>query len=51
MFVFPVSSSAALPPEFVEHAVVPESPLQLPPAEVEANREEWIDQWTRIVLR
>jgi thiamine transport system substrate-binding protein len=51
MFVFPVRRDATLPPEFVEHAVVPESPLQLPPGDVEANREAWIDQWTRIVLR
>jgi thiamine transport system substrate-binding protein len=51
MFVFPVSREAALPPEFVEYAVVPEQPLELPPEEIEANREQWVDEWTRIVLR
>ena len=51
MFVFPVSREAALPPEFVKYAVVPESPLSLPPEEIEANRERWVDEWTRIVLR
>jgi thiamine transport system substrate-binding protein len=51
MFVFPVSTDATLPPAFAEHAVVPERPLELDPGTVEANREEWIDEWTRIVLR
>ncbi|HXG75333.1 MAG TPA: thiamine ABC transporter substrate-binding protein [Gaiellaceae bacterium] len=51
MFVFPVNREAALPPEFVRFAVVPEHPLELPPADVEANRERWVDEWTRIVLR
>jgi thiamine transport system substrate-binding protein len=51
MFVFPVNRAAKLPPEFVEHAVVPEDPLELPPEEIEANRDTWVDEWTRIVLR
>jgi thiamine transport system substrate-binding protein len=51
MFVFPVNGEAVLPPEFERFAVVPESPLELPPEEIEANREEWLDAWTRIALR
>jgi thiamine transport system substrate-binding protein len=51
MFVFPVNREAALPPEFERFAVVPDAPLELPPAEIEANRDEWLDAWTRIVLR
>ncbi|HUF01933.1 MAG TPA: thiamine ABC transporter substrate-binding protein, partial [Gaiellaceae bacterium] len=51
MFVFPVNREAELPPEFVEHAVVPESPLALAPEEIEANRDEWVAEWTRIVVR
>ena len=51
MFVFPVNREAVLPPEFVKFAVVPKSPLELPPAEIEASRERWVDDWTRIVLR
>jgi thiamine transport system substrate-binding protein len=51
MFVFPVNREADLPPVFERYAVVPESPLELPSDEIEANREEWIDEWTRIVLR
>jgi thiamine transport system substrate-binding protein len=50
-FVFPARSDATLPEEFVEFAEVPESPLQLDPATVEAHREEWLDEWTDTVLR
>lgn len=50
MFVFPANSSAELPPEFVEHSRPSENPLTLTPAEIEANREAWIDRWTEIVL-
>ncbi|MGH3078238.1 MAG: thiamine ABC transporter substrate-binding protein [Gaiellaceae bacterium] len=51
MFVFPVNREAALPPVFERHAVVPKDPLELPPGEVEENRDAWIDEWTRIILR
>ena len=51
MFVFPARSDAALPPEFEQFAVVPESPLELPPEEIEENRERWVDEWTDIVVR
>jgi thiamine transport system substrate-binding protein len=51
MFVFPARTDAALPPEFVRFAVVPKDPLELPPEEIEANRERWVDQWTDIVVR
>jgi thiamine transport system substrate-binding protein len=51
MFVFPARLDAALPPEFEKFAVVPEHPLELPPEEIEANRERWVDEWTDIVVR
>ncbi len=51
MFVFPVRSGVSLPEVFVEHAARPAQPLELPPAEIDAHREEWIDQWTDLVLR
>ena len=51
MFVFPVNRDAELPPEFVKHAVVPESPLELAPEEIEANRDDWIGEWTDVVVR
>jgi thiamine transport system substrate-binding protein len=51
MFVFPVNREAALPTEFERYAAVPPNPLELPPAEIGANRERWVDTWTRVVLR
>lgn len=51
MFVFPVNREAKLPPEFERFAVVPPSPLALAPEAIEANRERWVDEWTRIVVR
>jgi len=51
MFVFPARRDAALPPEFQKFAVVPAHPLELPPKEIEANREKWVDEWTDIVVR
>jgi len=51
MFVFPARTDAALPPEFERFAVVPAHPLELRPAEIEQNRESWVDQWTDIVVR
>jgi thiamine transport system substrate-binding protein len=51
MFVFPVNGKAQLPREFAEFAIVPESPLELPPEEIEANRDDWIREWTDIVVR
>ncbi|MGH8875357.1 MAG: thiamine ABC transporter substrate-binding protein [Acidimicrobiia bacterium] len=49
-FVFPANSQAELPPEFVEHTVIPDQPAGVDPQAIEANRERWIDEWTTIVL-
>ena len=49
-FVFPANEEAALPREFVEYTAVPENPLGLDPADIDANRERWITEWTDIVL-
>ncbi len=51
MFVFPVDPNAQLPPAFVEHAAVPDEPLSLPPAQIDENRDRWIEEWTATVLR
>ena len=51
MFVFPVNPDAALPDEFVQYAQIPEQPAQLNPADIAANRERWIAEWTKTVLR
>ncbi len=51
MFVFPVVEDAELPEVFVEHAELPEEPFELDPFVIGENREDWIDAWTRTVLR
>jgi thiamine transport system substrate-binding protein len=51
MFVFPVNGDAELPQVFVDHAVIPESPVTVEPEDVGAHREQWIQEWTDIVLR
>ena len=50
MFVFPVSDRAELPATWAAHAQVAQDPLILDPADIEANRDEWIDRWVEIVL-
>ena len=50
MFMYPTSNTAELPPEFVQHSQITDSPLSLPPAEIEANRQEWTERWVEIVL-
>ncbi len=51
MFVFPARSDADIPAVFLEHTVIPDDPASLPPDVIEERREEWIETWTRIVLR
>jgi thiamine transport system substrate-binding protein len=51
MFVYPVLTDAALPELFTQFAVIPEEPQSLPPEQIEQNREDWIDEWTQVVLR
>jgi thiamine transport system substrate-binding protein len=49
LFVFPANASVELDPAFVEYAAIPETPLTLDPASIDAGRATWIDEWTTIV--
>jgi thiamine transport system substrate-binding protein len=51
MFVFPVREGIELPPVFVEHAATPSDVFELPATAIGANRDDWIDRWTDLVLR
>ena len=51
MFVLPVRNGTPLPDAFRRYAVSPAQPLELPAAEIGRNRDRWIDEWTRTVLR
>ena len=51
MFVYPVLADAAQPDVFTKFAQVPEQPLSVPPEQIDQNREQWLDAWTKAVLR
>ncbi len=51
MFVFPVVSGTPLPEDFERYAQIPAEPASLPPDQIAANRELWIEAWTDVVLR
>jgi thiamine transport system substrate-binding protein len=51
MFVFPVRSDATLPDVFIDHAVLPNIPLTMDAARIDAGRDAWIERFTVTVLR
>ena len=50
MFVYPVNSQAQKP-DFFKFAEVPSLPADIDSDTIDANREKWIDAWTKVVLR
>jgi len=48
MYVFPVNSEATLPAEWAETAAVATDPFFIEPADIDANREEWLAAWAAI---
>lgn len=50
LFVYPANTSTALPAEFLDFAVVADEPRTLDPADIEANRSAWIDEWTELMI-
>ena len=50
LFVFPVNTDVELDQTFQDFAVIPNESRGLDPAVVDANREDWIDAWTDIVV-
>jgi thiamine transport system substrate-binding protein len=51
MWVHPADSGARLPEVFTRFAAVPASTAILDPALIDARRDEWTREWTRIVLK
>lgn len=51
MYVYPVNPAAKLPELFVKFAETPVDPVTLPPDQIQANRDTWIEKWTEAVLR
>jgi thiamine transport system substrate-binding protein len=51
MFVYPVLPSAKQPDVFTQFAQAPKQPVDVAPEQIDQNREQWIDTWTKTVLR
>jgi len=51
MFVYPVNPAAGLPEEFTKYAQAPEQAASLPAEEIAANRDQWIQAWTDVVMK
>ena len=50
MFVYPVNGQAEKP-DFFKFAEVPTLTADIGPETIDAKREEWLDAWTKVVLR
>ncbi|NQW22894.1 MAG: thiamine ABC transporter substrate-binding protein [SAR202 cluster bacterium] len=50
MFVYPVNSEAQTP-DFFKFAEVPTLPADIDSDTIDAKRDEWIDAWTKVVVR
>ncbi|MEO6045683.1 MAG: thiamine ABC transporter substrate-binding protein [Tepidiformaceae bacterium] len=51
MAVYPVSSEAAVPAAFEKFSKVESAPAKVSAADIAANRDKWIADWTNTVLR
>lgn len=51
MWVYPARAETPLPEVFQRFAEVPAEPATVSPAQIEANRERWLQAWTDVVLR
>lgn len=50
MYVYPVSTAVSVPDEWAQWAPLADSPFEVPAADIAAHREEWLDQWSDVVL-
>jgi len=51
MFMMPVLAEAFFPASFSAYPTIPSDLNQIPPKEIEANRNDWTQIWTETVLR
>ncbi len=51
MYVFPVNQDAKLQDEFVKFLATPANPAVVSPADIAANRDQWLQAWTDTVLK
>ena len=50
MFVYPVDRGADLPATWARFAPLADHPYHVSPDVIDENREEWIRQWTDVVV-
>jgi thiamine transport system substrate-binding protein len=51
LFVYPANDTVALPDVFTQYATPITDAFTVAPADIDAHRQEWIDDWTTTVLR
>jgi thiamine transport system substrate-binding protein len=51
MYVFPVNKNAKLSEAFTKFMPIPQETAQVSPQEISQNREQWLNDWTAVVLR
>ena len=51
LFVYPARTDVALPEAFTTYGSRAADPFTVAPADIAANQQAWIDEWTAIVLR
>ncbi len=51
MFVLPVNPQAKLDATFEKYLAIAAQPARLSPADIAANRDQWVEAWTNAVLR
>lgn len=49
MYMYPVAADAALPPELERFGPLADDPVEVPAADITANREDWLSAWTEAV--
>ena len=52
MYVFPVMPGATVPDDWADvRAAAHATPIEVAPAEIAANREQWLTEWTDVISR
>ncbi len=49
MYVFPVADGASLPADWARFAERPTDPIEVDPAEIDENRDAWLQEWSDLV--
>lgn len=50
MYMYPVNHDLELPREWTQWAPLADEPLTVDPAEIDENRQDWIQAWTDVVI-